>query len=219
MIPKRQATKRNKILIKSYNYVFDKKCYNYEILGKFILKEDFDSIIYDLNKLISKSMIENNKEEEDTKLSKTSLLAIFSSILLTITYIIMLSYSTSESISKNNQNVIYIISVILMALVLFIIFLLSVLTFISPIHKPDSMNDTIKSQIYQYLTYINNYYENYLEWIYLPSNNFIQINILKEPINAGMNIIENIEELKGLEKQSINSEDSSQNNKANEIKM
>ena len=55
---------KNCIYIKSDDYVFDKKAYRPEVLGKYLSQREYETIINELNKVVTKAFIKNNKHEK-----------------------------------------------------------------------------------------------------------------------------------------------------------
>lgn len=182
-----------KVIVKSVNCTFDKKSYSLEHLNQFLSKEDFEEIIGEVNKLVSKSFY-IKKKNESTSLGYFSISVVGLSFLLTLTYILLLYYSTSGDVNSQTGDVLFIISTICMCAVLILVFLLSLLTYISKIGKLQSLDEIIKTSIDQYLGYINNYFESYMEWIYVQTDQYIEINILDTPFKHKEGVIEECDE-------------------------
>lgn len=168
-------TSKNKVIVQANNYTFDKKSYQEEFLKPYLMKEDFEGIIEEANKLISKSWA-TKKEFEYVGLSKFTIIVIILSIAFTGGYMATLYISTH--VDNEKSTVFFIISIAFMIAVLALTIILSLVTYCTDIEKYKSLDDIIKNYLDQYLGYINNYFEGYLFWTYDHVNYFIEINIL-----------------------------------------
>jgi hypothetical protein len=166
-----------KIIIKSTNFTFSKKSYQ-EQLSPFITAQEFEGLINEVNKLITKSFFTNlNRDSLD--LSKWALFVIFTSIILTIIYIMLLALSDNGK-DKGSNNILFGLSIFFMVVTLILLISLSLWTYLSKGSQNFSIEQVLKENLDRYLEKINKYFEGYLYWKYDYLKVTLEIEILKE---------------------------------------
>ena len=63
-ISQKQNNSMKTVNITSEDFIFDFKAYNQEILGKYMTKKEYQTIISELNMVVTKAFITNNKKEK-----------------------------------------------------------------------------------------------------------------------------------------------------------
>jgi hypothetical protein len=168
---------KNKIIIKSTNFTFNKKSFQ-EQLSPFITAQEFEGLINEVNKLITKSFF-TNLNRDSLNLSKWSIFVIFTSIILTITYIVLLALSDNGK-GKEQNNTLFGLSIFLMVITIILLISLSLWTYLSKGSQKYSIEEVLKENLNKYLEKINKYFEGYLNWKYDYVKVTIEIEILKE---------------------------------------
>lgn len=168
------------VIIPSNSYTFDKRAYVEKYLEIYLDQEDFESIIEEINKLVTKAFITKGKMDE-VSISKFVVIVATISLIFTGASICLLYYSTVEdknkSISINSEDC-YNISLVLMATVIILLLVSVIRTYSTEIVKFQSLDDIIKGNMNKYLGLINNYFQGFLEWNYVSKDKYIQINII-----------------------------------------
>jgi hypothetical protein len=182
-IHKTQEKCANFIIIKSSDYIFEKGSYSQDILDGYISKGDFKDILNDINDIISK-VLSNKEYNLNEKTSKCNIynILMMACFLLTITYVILIYYSTDEKIEILTREFLHTISIILMSLVMVIILGISIETTFLKLGKMTKLNDKLKSEINKYLVHINIYFEGRLNFKYIHYDYSLRINLLKKEI-------------------------------------
>ena len=195
-ISQKQNNSMKTVNITSEDFIFDFKAYNQEILGKYMTKKEYQTIISELNMVVTKAFITNNKKEK-VKIYK------FIYVLLLITFIFFISGSVflvKAHNFKNNHpnelNIPYIIGVLLTLSSIIIVIGLSIYNFKHSSIRMLTIEDTIHSFIRKYVSFLNVYFKGFFKWTYHPKKVLIELTVEDDEIiddddNADTNKIKN----------------------------
>ncbi len=207
-ISQKQNNSLKTVNITSEDFIFDFKAYNQEILGKYMTKKEYQTIISELNMVVTKAFITNNKKEK-VKIYK------FIYVLLLITFIFFISGSVflvKAHNFKNNHpnelNIPYIIGVLLTLSSIIIVIGLSIYNFKHSSIRMLTIEDTIHSFIRKYVSFLNVYFKGFFKWTYHPKKVLIELTVEDEEIIddddiANTNKIKNDIELRKKNKKPI----------------
>lgn len=169
---------RNCIYIKSDDFVFDKNAYKPEILGKYLSKKEYDTIISELNKVVTKSFIQNNKHEKVKIYRFIYFLIIISLSFFIIGAVILHHAKLFHETNPDELNLYYVISILLFLSTLAIILGLTVHNFQHTSIQITTLEDTIHSYIKQYVSFLNVYFQGIFQWNYYPHKATIELCIV-----------------------------------------
>ena len=169
---------RKVIYIKSDNFVFDKKSYDSYILGKYISRQDYETIISELNKVVTRSFIENNKHEK-LKVYRFVYFMIFISFVFFICGSFLLA--DAEAYNRKNKDTInlpYLISILLFLGCTVILLGLSINNSRHTSIQMVTIANTIHSFIKQYLSFLNVYFQGVLHFNYFQYKSTIELSVV-----------------------------------------
>jgi hypothetical protein len=200
------------LIITSKHYIFNKKAYNEDLLGKLLTRNDFEILIDEINRVMSYTWSDKKKAMSLGVPCFTKTVVVLS-ILLTALYMGLLYHSTT-----NPESVSYAISIVIMTVVIILAMLLSLTTFCTKVKKFQTLDDMMKTNLDEYLTSINHYFQGYLEWQFIPNQSYLEVKIINNAeggdnsnnnnfsINKNNNINEFIDNLPSDRKILINNE-------------
>ena len=169
---------RKVIYIKSDNFVFDKKSYDSYILGKYISRQDYETIISELNKVVTRSFIENNKHEK-LKVYRFVYFMIFISFVFFICGAFLLADAEAyNNKNKDTINLPYLISILLFLGSTVIILGLSINNSRHTSIQMVTIANTIHSFIKQYLSFLNVYFQGVLHFNYFQYKSTIELSVV-----------------------------------------
>lgn len=170
--------KTNKIQIYSEDFVFDKNCYDPKRLSQWLSKKEFNIIISELNKIVTKSFIKKNKAER----IKVYNFIYFLLGVITLFFILgsFCLFQAQESYDPKSEsiNLAYVIGIVLFSLMLILLLGLSCYNFKHITYQMITLENTIHNYIKQYIGFLNLYFQGVLKWVYHQTIVMIEITVL-----------------------------------------
>lgn len=169
--------------IKSRDFVFSYKGYSEEKLGHYLTEEQFESIIFQINKLTLKALIKYRKQI-NVKINKfIYLFMIVILIFFAGGLFFLIEANNYSKTSVKSYNLPLLFSIIFFLCVCVSLLVLSINNF-----KLKSQIKTIPEQthinIEQFLTFLNVQFQDKLVWKYIPNEQIIKIYIVDVSENA-----------------------------------
>lgn len=181
----------NRVQIYSEEFVFDKNCYNSR-LSQYLSKKEFNIIVSELNKIVTKSFIKKNKAERIKVYNFIYfLLAIIALFFILGSFCLFQAHKTYKEVT-DDINLAYVIGIVLFTLMLIFILGLSWHNFNHITYQMITLENTIHNYIKQYIGFLNLYFQGVLKWVYHQTIVMIEITILNTEdddnfISAGFN--------------------------------
>ena len=177
------------LIINSEDFNFDYNAYNKELLGEYLSKKDFQIIIAELNKVVTKAFIVNNKNE---KIRKINYILIIISLIMFFGGIFFIKKAQKFHINHPNElNILYIICALLTIGCLIILCGISIYNFSHTSIRMLTIEDMINSFIKKYISFLNVYFKGTFKWTYFPKKAIITLEIEdKDYIDEDVNIEE-----------------------------
>ena len=169
---------RKVVYIKSDNFVFDKKSYDSYILGKYISRQDYETIISELNKVVTRSFIENNKHEKLKVYRFVYFMIFVSFVFFTCGAFLLADAEVYNSKNKDSINLPYLISILLFLGSTVIILGLSINNSRHTHIQMVTIANTIHSFIKQYLSFLNVYFQGVLHFNCFQYKSTIELSVV-----------------------------------------
>ena len=207
-ISQKQNSSQKTVNITSEDFIFDFKAYNQEILGKYMTKKEYQTIISELNMVVTKAFIMNNKKEK-VKIYKFIYVLLLITIIFFIAGSVFLVKAHSFKINHPQElNIPYVIGVLLTLSSVIIFIGLSIYNFKHSSIRMLTIEDTIHSFIRKYVSFLNVYFKGFFKWTYHPKKALIELTVEDEEIiddddTANTNKIKNDIELRKKNKKQI----------------
>ena len=195
-ISQKQNSSQKTVNITSEDFIFDFKAYNQEILGKYMTKKEYQTIISELNMVVTKAFIMNNKKEK-VKIYKFIYVLLLITIIFFIAGSVFLVKAHSFKINHPQElNIPYVIGVLLTLSSVIIFIGLSIYNFKHSSIRMLTIEDTIHSFIRKYVSFLNVYFKGFFKWTYHPKKVLIELTVEDDEIiddddNADTNKIKN----------------------------
>jgi hypothetical protein len=165
------------LIINSEDFIFDYKAYNKELLGEYLSKKDFQIIIAELNKVVTKAFIVNNNNEK-IKIYKLNYILILISMIMFLGGILIIKKAENFHINHPNElNILYIICVLLTVGCSIILCGISIYNFSHTSIRLLTTEDMIHSFIKKYISFLNVYFKGTFKWTYFPKKSIITLEI------------------------------------------
>lgn len=181
----------NRVQIYSEEFVFDKNCYNSR-LSQYLSKKEFNIIVSELNKIVTKSFIKKNKAERIKVYNFIYfLLAIIALFFILGSFCLFQAHKIYKE-DTDDINLAYVIGIVLFTLMLIFILGISWHNFNHITYQMITLENTIHNYIKQYIGFLNLYFQGILKWVYHQTIVMIEITILNTEdddnfISAGFN--------------------------------
>ena len=169
---------KNCIYIKSDDYVFDKKAYRPEVLGKYLSQREYETIINELNKVVTKAFIKNNKHEK-VKIYRFIYFLILISMLFFIAGSVLLEEAHKfHNSTPDELNLYYVLAILFFLAVVGFFLGLTIHNYQHTSIQITTMEETIHSYIKQYVSFLNVYFQGVFQWNYISNKGLIELNIV-----------------------------------------
>lgn len=170
-----------KILVKAnlQNYSFPKGSYKEEYLGHLIRIEDYNGIIESASKILSQAWM---KKRENDKINLPSIVVILSviAVVLTIIYMILIYYSTTEA-DATKSTIMLVVSGVCVVSATIIAFSLSIYNFCREMGQFKTIQDIIREDLENLFKLKNTIYSGKLKFSYNEPDNTLIVDI-EDPI-------------------------------------
>jgi len=174
-VEERKVLHRYQIIPKREIFIFDKFSYNEEFFTGILTKDEYFSIIVEVNKKISLSN-EFKKRNDEIVLPKSIKILTLLSWLFSIISLILLSFVIKSP--KNNGNL-FILSFVFLGISILITIALTLYNFFRKINEFKNLYQIIDEQLSLYFSIVNAHYKHNFEFKYILGKNVIDIRIFE----------------------------------------
>jgi hypothetical protein len=166
----------SKIIIQSHeqSYVFDKRSYNQEFLQGIITKLEWEGIVSEASRVMGVCW-SKKKIHDQIKLPKFMIISALVSVILIMIYMITLYIAAT---TDEESTALLIVAITSISIGTVIAGVMATYNFKRKLGKFLTLDEFIKIDLDIHLNGLNQKYKNKLEFIYIPSNRWIEVNIL-----------------------------------------
>lgn len=166
----------SKVIIQSHHqsYVFDKRSYNQEFLQGIITKLEWEEIVSEASRVMGVCW-SKKKIHDQIKLPKFMVFSALVSVILIIIYMITLYIAAT---TEEETTALLIVAIVSISIGTVIAAVMATYNFKRKLGKFLTLDEFIKIDLDNHLNNLNQKYKNKLEFIYIPSNRWIEVNIL-----------------------------------------